>query len=260
MSNRLHVDASGRLRDKSGQTAITYNIPFPTDNGSWGSGAMMGVVMHTEVGYEHSVIDEFNNIVSQASATFSIGDDGHIHQYGPIGKGWFAWAQEAGNPEWYSIEHEDHGDPTNLLTDAQILASAPVVECLATFAGFPLQISNHTNRKGYGIHQMGGVDWGNHSCPQATWSVPLTQGRAAQRSDIIAKAKLLRAPATKVVLADGKTSLADYAKAHSNRPVMVAIRTLARFTSQTGFVTYLLTGKWSRPIAKGTALVLIEYA
>jgi hypothetical protein len=44
------------------------------------------------------------------SAHFGIAQNGSVHQFGPIGKGWIAWAQAAGNAAWYSIEHADDGN------------------------------------------------------------------------------------------------------------------------------------------------------
>jgi hypothetical protein len=44
---RCWFDGDGKL---CGPAQITYNTPFPTKNGSWGSGAMNGVLMHTMVG------------------------------------------------------------------------------------------------------------------------------------------------------------------------------------------------------------------
>jgi len=55
---------------------------------------------------------------------------GRVHQFGPIGKGWIAWAQWRATG-WYSIEHADNHDPNNPLTDAQIAASAQLVELLS---------------------------------------------------------------------------------------------------------------------------------
>lgn len=184
---RLTVAADGRV---TGPASIGYSIPFPCVNGTpGGSGAMRGVVMHTEVGYDHNLQAEFDNPAAQASAWFSVRDDGHITQYGPLGKGWMAWAQMAGNPEWYSIEHEDHGDPRVPLTDAQITASAQILECLSAFAGFPLQEANSITERGYGVHYMGGQAWGGHTCPD----VPPSPVRSLQRPVIIELAKAIRA-------------------------------------------------------------------
>ena len=111
--------------------------------------------------------------------------DGAVVQMGPIGKGWIAWAEAAGNEAWYSIEHADHGDPAHPLTAAQITASAQLVEVLSRFAGFPLQVSNSTDVKGYGWHGMGGEAWGDHlSCPGDV--------RKAQRGRIVELAAAIR--------------------------------------------------------------------
>lgn len=182
MTGKLHVNTSnGRVE---GPANIQYNSPWPCVNGTWGSGAMMGVVMHTMVGNLPGTVEWFNNPLAQASAHFGIAQDGTIHQFGPIGLGWIAWHAAAGNTAWYGIEHADDGDPQNPLTDAQLTASAQLVECLSAFAGFPLQISDNISTKGYGIHSMGGAAWGGHSCPENT--------RAAQRPQIIQLAQSIR--------------------------------------------------------------------
>ena len=175
---RLKVDSDGRV---SGPANIAYNDPFPCVNGSWGSGAMQGVVMHTMVGNLPGCIAVFNESSYQASAHFGIDQQGLIHQFGPIGKGWISWAQVAGNLTWYSIEHADNGNPDNPLTEAQIAASAQLVEMLSAFAGFPLQVTNSVSGTGYGTHFMGGVAWGNHTCPD----LPPEHVRSMQRQAII---------------------------------------------------------------------------
>jgi hypothetical protein len=184
MTGKLTVNtASGHI---TGPAEISYNSPWPCHNGSWGSGRMMGVVMHTQVGNNPGTVSWFNNPAAEASAHFCIAQDGGIVQMGPIGKGWIAWAQGAGNEAWYSIEHADDGDPARPLTPAQITASAQIVECLSAFAGFPLQVSNSTEVKGYGWHGMGGGAWGGHvNCPGDV--------RKAQRGEIIALAVAIRA-------------------------------------------------------------------
>lgn len=188
---KLKVGADGKL---SGPGAhISYNDPWPCANGTPGGGSsqMTGVVMHTMVSDLTQCINWFNNPASQASAHFGIDQDGVIHQFGPVGVNWMAWAQAEGNPSWYSIEHADHGNPDNPLTEAQVVASAQLVECLSAFAGFPLQVSDSTGVRGYGIHAMGGAAWGGHTCPD----VPPKHVRSAQRPAIIALAKEIRAGA-----------------------------------------------------------------
>jgi hypothetical protein len=184
-TGKLHVQKDGRV---AGPASISYNTPFPCVNGSYGSGAMMGVVMHTMVGNLPGTISVFNDPSSQASTHFGIAQDGHIHQFGPIGKGWIAWAQMEGNLAWYSIEHADNGNPGNPLTDPQLTASAQLVECLSAFAGFPLQVADDVNTKGYGVHYMGGVAWGAHTCPD----LPPERVRSSQRAEILRLAAAIR--------------------------------------------------------------------
>jgi hypothetical protein len=184
---KLRVGADGKV---TGPAKISYNDPFPCVNGSYGSGAMMGAVMHTMVGNLPGTVDVFNKPSFAASAHFGIAQDGSVWQFGPIGHGWIAWAQMAGNEAWYSIEHADDGNPANPLTEAQIIASAQILECLSAFAGFPLQESSSPAVQGYGVHYMGGSAWGGHSCPQLANG---TGPRAGQRTAIIALAKEIRA-------------------------------------------------------------------
>jgi hypothetical protein len=182
---RLKVQSDGKV---TGPANIAYNNPFPCVNGNYGSRAMQGVVMHTMVGNLPGTITVFNNPSYQASAHFGIDQHGNIHQFGPIGKGWIAWAQVAGNAAWYSIEHADNGDPNIPLTGAQITASAQLVEMLSAFAGFPLQVTDSVTGKGYGTHSMGGAAWGGHTCPD----LPPKHVRSQQRAAIIALAKEIR--------------------------------------------------------------------
>ncbi len=193
---------------------------------------MNGVVMHTMVGNLPGTIAVFNDPSYQASTHFGIDQTGHIHQFGPIGKGWIAWAQVAGNLTWYSIEHADDGNPENPLTDAQITASAQLVEMLSAFAGFPLQVTDSVSGKGYGAHVMGGAAWGGHTCPGPG-------PRAGQRAAIIALAKRIRSGSPPPMtwraraLADagqietGASSLAGLLTAGDTRTRALAIETEA---------------------------------
>ena len=198
---KLHVGADGKL---TGPARIEYNDPFPcgssaefpAGSGFYGSGAMQGVVMHTMVGNLPGTITEFNNRDNGASAHFGIDQSGLIHQFGPIGKGWCAWAQAAGNLTWYSIEHADDRNPDNPLTPEQVTASGQVVECLSAFAGFPLQVTDRPAGRGYGVHYMGGQAWGGHTCPD----LPPRHVRSQQRQAIIDLAKLIRDPSPPPVL------------------------------------------------------------
>lgn len=224
MPARLRIDASGRLQ---GAASITYNSPFPCPNGTWGMSVpkgVMGAVMHTMVGNLPGTISVFNNPSFQASAHFGIDQNGHIHQFGPV-NGWIAWAEVDGNANWYSIEHADNGNPDNPLTQAQLDASAQVVEALATYGVFPLQEANSTDQEGYGVHYMGGADWGGHSCPD----LPPAHVRSAQRAEILSRAEALRAgtdpaPAATAVT-DGTLSLAAIAVHHGTQPAPILRKT-----------------------------------
>jgi hypothetical protein len=182
---KLKVGADGRV---SGPVSIEYNSPFPVANGTPGGGSpqMMGVIMHTMVTDLPEADAWFNNPVSSVSAFFGIAQDGHVKQWGPVGLNWEAWAQRAGNAAWYSIEHADHGNTETPLTGAQVIASAQLVECLSAFAGFPLQVTDSPDVKGYGTHVMGGAAWGGHTCPGPG-------PRAGQRQAIIDLARHIRA-------------------------------------------------------------------
>lgn len=183
----LSIDPEGKI---TGHAAIEYNTPFPTNNGSWGSGAMQGVLMHTMVGNLPGTIAEFNNPAAEASAWFGVAQDGLIHQFGPLGKGWIAWHAEAANLTWYGIEFADDKNPDNPLTPAQITAGAQLVELLSRFAGFPLQVTDRPAGRGFGTHNMGGANWGGHTCPD----LPPRHVRSLQRADILTAAKAIRSP------------------------------------------------------------------
>jgi hypothetical protein len=187
------------------------------------------------VGTLTGTIASFNDPHRQASAHFGIGFDGRIHQFGPLGKGWEAWHAMAANLTWYGIEHEDGGDQHRPLTDAQVTASAQVVELLSRFAGFPLQVTDDVHGRGYGTHVMGGAAWGGHTCPGPG-------PRAAQREVIIGLAKAIRSvqpppplepeePVRKTVthVTAGQLSLAALAAKLSTRPMHVLHLTCDHF-------------------------------
>ena len=250
-TGRLEVAADGKV---TGPAKITYNDPFPTRNGSYGSGAMMGVVMHTQVGNNPGTVAWFNNPASQASAHFCVAQDGQIVQMGPIGKGWIAWAEAAGNPAWYSIEHADNTDPAIPLTVEQITASAQLVEVLSRFAGFPLQVSNSTEEKGYGTHAMGAAAWGGHtSCPGTV--------RAAQRQQILDLARQIRDVPDRVVhwRSMGLWSLAHEAAAHGTTPAeMIALAAKAGHVYGPAMKKYVAAGDWDKRLPAGTWLFAPE--
>ena len=183
---KLHFD-NGRLR---GEASISYNQPWPCPNGHSGMDVpqgVLGVIMHTMVGNLQGTISVFNNPRYQASAHFAIDQSGHIHQFGPV-TGWVAWAQADGNMNYYSIEFADNGNPNHPLTDRQLTAGAQVVEALSRHGVFPLQQANRPGNQGLGVHYMGGISWGGHSCPD----LPPRHVRSHQRSEMLARARAIR--------------------------------------------------------------------
>ena len=202
---------------------------------------VMGVVMHTMVGNLPGTVNCFNNASYQASAHFGIAQDGHIHQFGPV-NGWVAWAEENGNQTWYSIEHADNGNPDNPLTDAQMTASAQVVEALATYASFPLREANSTGERGYGVHYMGGLAWGGHTCPDQ----PPRHVRSSQRPEILRRAAAIRqgqhkpppSPKPKTLVTDGSLGLAALAAQHGVQAAAILCATAAA-TTKGAYVTAL---------------------
>jgi len=252
MTGRLKIDPDGRV---SGPISISYNNPFPTVNGSEGSGAMMGVIMHTMVGNLPGTIEVFNDSAKQVSAYFGIAQDGSVHQFGPIGKGWVAWAEMNGNSAWYSIEHADNGNTHNPLTDAQLAASAQLVEVLSRFAGFPLQVTDSVSEKGYGTHEMGGGAWGGHTCPNPG-------PRAAQRYDIIKLAKAIRADggggdggrAQVTWTSDGSLSLLQLAAQHKTAPSAILRMTAIHDGLFPGDVAAFINGVFGGTISPQSAL------
>jgi hypothetical protein len=215
---RCHIDGSGRLR---GPVSVTYNSPWPTEDGTPGGfGEAWGAVIHTEVGYEHNVIAEFNTPAAKASAFFSISMTGAVHQYGPLGSNWMAWTQVDGNPHYRGVEHEDHGNDANPITDVQLAASAQVFEAMSAFDGWPLEPTDDpSGGRGIIFHVDGGAAWGGHDCPGPV--------RERQRPALIALAKAIRAggsPVTGTVtehITAGNLSLHGLAEQHHCDPSLI---------------------------------------
>jgi hypothetical protein len=246
---RLHIDpADGKLK---GPAAITYNTPWPTKDGTPGGfGTAFGGVMHTEVGFEHSVIHEFNDPAAQASAFFSISVTGAIHQYGPLGKDWEAWTQVAGNSHYRGVEHEDQGDPNRPLTPVQLAASAQVFEAMSAFDGWPLVATgNPSGGRGIIFHADGGAQWGGHDCPGPV--------RERQRPALIALAQAIRAGKPDLIhyRTTGRESFTELAAEHK-----VALRLLLRHNGgptrpwPAGFGDYLDAGNLAAAMPAGITL------
>lgn len=207
MSLKCHFDADGWLQ---GPIQITH-VMTPNRYNTGFAAHARGLVFHTEDGFEAGTVSTFMNKASEASAFFSIGQDGSCHQYLPVGKGFVAWAEAGGNPNHYSIEDEDGTHPSVPLTDAQLTAFAQILEACSARDGFPLQITDDVNGQGLILHSDGGQAWGNHpNCPGPV--------RAAQRPKIIALAMAIRQGGTvtqprKWVTA-GMSSLTTLARDH----------------------------------------------
>lgn len=262
MTGKLTVGADGRLR---GPLKIDHNVPWPVPNGSWGSGKIQGLVMHTMVGNLPGTIAVFNNPSYQASAHFGVAQDGSCHQFGPIGKGWIAWAEEAGNAAWYSCEFADDADTRNPLTDAQITTGAQLLECLSNYAGFPLEVTDDVHGKGLGTHVMGGSAWGGHTCPGPG-------PRAMQRYEIVKLAKKIRAgeapvpkagPVTQWHTTGGALSLAGLAAQYKTAPATIIRLTADRFPdgfpqSVADYLNGVFRGsvKITDPMPAGLSLIL----
>lgn len=202
---KCHFDSDGWLQ---GPIRITHVL---SPNHGTGFGTGRGVVLHTEDGHEAGTVATFMNPANKVSAFFSVGFDGAVHQYVPVGKGLAAWSQAAGNESFRGVETEDGTTPSKPLTQAQITAVAQILEACSTFDGFPLQVTDSVNGQGLILHSDGGQAWGGHlQCPGPV--------RAAQRPHIIALAMSIRqaaaTPAPKKWTAQGQLSLHDLAAAH----------------------------------------------
>ena len=263
MTSKLSVDSSGRV---TGPASITYNSPFPCVNGDPGGMSVphgiQGLVVHTMVGNLPGTIEVFNRPSFQASAHFGVDQSGAIHQFGSV-RGWKAWAQEAGNPNWYSCEFADNGNPDNPLTQAQITAAAQLLECLSApgVGNFPLQVTNSVSGEGLGVHFMGGQPWGGHTCPDA----PPAHVRSAQRPQIVALAASIRQGGAvtqprKWVTA-GMSSLAQLAKDQKTTPAVILQLTAQHGPLPDGVAAYLNavfggTADPAKPVPKGLTLYL----
>ncbi len=217
MSLRCHFDADGWLQGpiniSQHMTPNHYNTGF--------AARAKGLVQHTEDGGRLGTFATFMDAGSSRSAFFSVGEDGTVHQYLPVGRGYVAWAEKAGNPHWYSCECEDMADPSVPMTQAQLTAFAQVLEACSARDGFPLQITNDVNGTGLITHGDGGAAWGDHpDCPGPV--------RKAQRPQIIALAKAIRAgQAISVWTAEGQLSLNDLASQKLHNQVSMVLRLTA---------------------------------
>jgi hypothetical protein len=131
------------------------------------TGAILGVVIHVTAG-EGDPYNEFANPANQVSSHFGIGNgqggmgDGLIEQY--VDTAFMAWAEVNGNANYISVETE--GEPTDPLTNNQILAFAAIMVWAHRTYGVPLVSVDTPGQLGLITHGDGGVGWGNHpGCP-----------------------------------------------------------------------------------------------
>lgn len=138
----------------------------------------LGWILHVVVG-NGSPFGGFAGATG-AQRRFSTGwvaKDGSSEQYRELGGK--PWAQSAGNGQYWAFETE--GYPNEPLTDAQINTLA----VWHNYLGAADAVIDAVGGRGIGTHVMGGLAWGNHSCPGPG-------PRAGQRAAIIARARELR--------------------------------------------------------------------
>jgi N-acetylmuramoyl-L-alanine amidase len=201
---KCHFDSTGRLR---GPINITHYLS-PNRYPSGFAEHARGLVQHTEDGFTAGTVATFLSPAAKVSAFFGVGEDGAAQQFLPLGQGYQAWAQGAGNQAWRSCECEDKTRTGQPMTDPQIVAFAQILEACSAYDGFPLEITDDPqNGTGLITHGAGGEQWGDH--PQCPGDV-----RKAQRPVILALAKSIRAGGSNVIkTASGRESLHQIAGA-----------------------------------------------
>lgn len=261
---KLHLDKDGRLQ---GNPQITYNKPWPLRFAKGGvTGAMNGVLLHTMVGTLESCIATFNSPNAAGSAHIGIGQDGRIHQFVPIGKGFETYHAFAANLTWYGIETEDNGNPHTPISDKALWAWAQCFEFLSDFAGFPCEVTDDCKGKGLAYHRMC-KEWNlsSHSCPGATMTDMV---RVNQRAEIVKRAKQIRAgqgtpppppPDTPTrYIVKGGGSLRGLAKQHSLHAEDIVWQTAVHAPTGYGELqqAYFRGGNWDARMPSGMILWL----
>jgi len=220
MSLRCHFNADGWL---AGPIGISHHMTPNRFNSGFAARAR-GVVQHTEDGFEAGTFATFMDPGSQVSAFFSIGEEGAAHQYLPVGRGFVAWAQAAGNPGWYSIECEDKLRSGTPLTDIQLTVFAQIYSALAERDGFGYAVTDNTaSGRGLITHGDGGNAWGGHpDCPGPV--------RKAQRPEILARARAVR-DGLDIWICQGLKSLHDLAGDKLGAPVHQVLQLTAEYSA-----------------------------
>ncbi|HEU5387603.1 MAG TPA: hypothetical protein VFV73_17020 [Streptosporangiaceae bacterium] len=219
MSLRCHFNANGWL---TGPISISHRMTPNRFNAGFAARAR-GVVQHTEDGFEGGTFATFMDPGSQVSAFFSVSEAGDAHQYLPVGRGFVAWAQVAGNPGWYSIECEDKRRSGTPLTDAQLTVFAQIYSALAERDGFGYAVTDDTSGgRGLITHGDGGNAWGGHpDCPGPV--------RRAQRPEILARARAVR-DGLDIWICQGAKSLNDLAGDKLGNPVHQVLQLTAEYS------------------------------
>jgi len=232
MSLRCHFNTDGWLE---GPIDISRHMtPNRYDSGF--AARASGMVQHTEDGFEDGTLATFLDPHSEVSAFFSVGEDGTAHQYLPVGHGYVAWAQKAGNPNWYSCECEDKRKPRTPMTDIQVTTVAQIYSALAERDGFEYAITDDPNHgNGLITHGDGGDAWGGHfDCPGKV--------RKAQRPEILARARAIR-DGLDIWIGQGQKSLNDLARDSLGDPVHQVLQLTAEYSPNrmfaTGMASYL---------------------
>jgi hypothetical protein len=124
----------------------------------------LGLVVHVQQG-DGSLAGWFNNPASQVSSHWWISAEGVLEQY--VDAELQAWAQEAGNANYHSVETE--GYTTSELTAAQLETLGELFTWGRETFGWPSEMCDHG---GHGLtthaHYPSGVPdpaWGGHPCP-----------------------------------------------------------------------------------------------
>jgi hypothetical protein len=152
----------------------------------------MGLISHTMVGnlpHTDAMFTPGPQGVGN-SAHFGTAQDGTVIQWVPLGV--IAEHAKAANDHWYAVENADDRNPNNPYTDAQLSRIAQILELISRpeYGRSTLQVTNSTDQEGLGTHNMGGVAWGGHSCPDAQKNPNHTRSRA--RAEIVRRAKIIR--------------------------------------------------------------------
>jgi hypothetical protein len=219
MSMRCHFNTDGWLE---GPIDISHHMT-PNRHDSGFAAKASGMVQHTEAGFRLGTFETFMNPATQVSAFFSVGENGTTHQYLPVGRGFVAFAQAAGNSHYYSCECEDKLHPGTPMTDIQVTTVAQIYNALAEHDGFEYAITDDPhNGNGLITHGDGGAAWGGHfDCPGNV--------RKAQRPEILARARAIR-DGLDIWIGQGQKSLNDLARDSLGDPVHQVLQLTAEYS------------------------------